>query len=69
MGGVERGGGVTPFQFRNWTFPRKGKCVIMNNIITIVMYRELTVARQTDRQTDRFSYRGASLLKSSAILF
>ena len=25
----------------------------MNNIITIVMYRELTVARQTDIQTDR----------------
>ena len=24
----------------------------MNNIITIVMYRELTVARQTDRQTE-----------------
>ena len=25
----------------------------MNKIITIVMYRELTVARQTDGQTDR----------------
>ena len=35
----------------------------MNNIKTIVMYRELTVARQTDKKTDRVSFRGASLLK------